>query len=227
MIRVSESKYAHLFISYFGPNFFAVLGIDNTNDGYLDEKAEAAYAEIARMVTAYERSAEVTAFSSKFDTGTLTAQEIRGQALLKENCSSCHTDEMAGSESPPFFTNYGYVNIGVPVIDRLLAVPGTVYDGYDLGLGAVVIDEAQDGKFKVLTLRNVALTAPYSHNGYFATLKAMVSFMNNRSAFIPEVSYNLSMGVGNLKLCEQDVDDIVAFLNTLTDGGKDRSGNGF
>ena len=41
-------------------------------------------------------------------------------------------------------------------------------------------DSAQDGKFKVPTLRNVAATAPYTHNGYFATLRELVSFYNTR-----------------------------------------------
>ena len=217
VIRVSESRYANLFVNYFGPDFFAVLGDDDTPDGYLDAKADAAYAEIARMVAAYERSPEITAFSSKFDQGTLTAQEITGQGLFKANCSSCHTDEVVGSEPAPLFTNYGYVNVGVPVNTRLLTVPGTEYDGYDLGLGPVVGDPAQNGKFKVPTLRNITMTAPYSHNGYFTTLKEMISFMNDRGELIPEVNENVTSATGNMGLSGQDIDNIYAFLNTLTD----------
>jgi len=229
VIRVSESGYANLFTGYFGQDFFDIWGIDDTSeDPYDDVKADAAYAVIARTVAAYERSAEVTAFSSKFDTGTLNNQEKRGKTLFKENCSSCHTDTVEGSEPAPLFTNYGYVNIGVPLNERLLAVPGTVYDGNDLGLGPIVGDEAQNGKFKVPTLRNVAMTAPYSHNGYFTTLKEMVSFINNRGTLLPEIDQNVTEAVGSMGLSDQDVDDIIAFLNTLTDGGvKARNGNGF
>ncbi|MBU4263434.1 MAG: c-type cytochrome [Proteobacteria bacterium] len=230
VIRVSESDYANLFINYFGDEFFNILGIDDTDeDPYDDAKADAAYAEIAKMVAAYERSAEVTAFSSKFDKGlTLTDQERSGQKLFNTYCSSCHTDTVQGTEPAPLFTNYGYVNIGVPVNDRLLLVPGTVYDANDLGLGPVVGEAAQNGKFKVPTLRNVAMTAPYSHNGYFTTLKEMVSFINNRGDLVPEIDQNVSDLVGSIGLGEQDIDDIVAFLNTLTDGaGKVRNGRDF
>ncbi|MDO9040755.1 MAG: cytochrome c peroxidase [Desulfocapsaceae bacterium] len=217
VIRVSESNYANLFIKYFGADFFAVLGDDDTDDGYLDTKVDKAYANIARMVATYERSPEITAFSSKFDTGILTAQETRGQGLFKTNCSSCHTDTVVGSEPAPLFTNYGYVNVGVPVNTRLLDVPGTVYDGYDLGLGPVVGDTAQNGKFKVPTLRNITMTAPYSHNGYFTTLKEMISFMNDRGGLVPEVDQNVTSATGDMGLSGQDIDDIYAFLNTLTD----------
>lgn len=217
VIRVSQSNYAHLFITYFGANFFDVLGNDATPDGYRDKKVDAAYADIARMVAAYERSSEITAFTSKFDTGTLTAQELKGQDLFKTNCSSCHTDTVVGNEPAPLFTNYSYVNVGVPVNTRLLTVPGTVYDGYDLGLGPIVNDEAQNGKFKVPTLRNITMTAPYSHNGYFTTLKEMISFMNDRGELVPEVDQNVTTATGNMGLSGQDIDDIYAFLNTLTD----------
>ncbi|MDP2851949.1 MAG: cytochrome c peroxidase, partial [Gallionella sp.] len=192
VVRVSEAMYAHLFTSYFGPDFFAILGDDATPDGYLDDKADSAYADIARMVAAYERSPEVTAFNSKFDNGTLTAQEKRGQALFTTNCSSCHTDVVVGSEPAPLFTNYGYVNIGIPVNEWLLTVPGTVYDGYDLGLGPVVGDAAQNGKFKVPTLRKITMTAPSSHNGYFPTWKEMVLFINDRGGLAPEVDQNVT-----------------------------------
>jgi cytochrome c peroxidase len=217
VIRVSESRYANLFVRYFGPDFFAVLGDDETDDGYLDAKADAAYAKIARMVAAYERSAEVTAFTSKFDTAALTAQELKGQELFKTNCSSCHTDEVVGNEPAPLFTNYGYVNVGVPKNERLLAVPGTVYDGKDFGLGPVVGDTAQNGKFKVPTLRNITMTAPYSHNGYFTTLKEMISFMNDRGGLVPEVDQNVTTATGDMGLIPEELDDIYAFLNTLTD----------
>lgn len=224
VIRVSESDYANLFVSYFGPDFFAVLGDDETDDDYLDDKADAAYAEIAKMVAAYERSAEVTAFSSKFDTVPLTAlteQEQRGQNLFSTYCSSCHTDQVVGDEPAPLFTNYGYVNVGVPVNTRLLDVPNTEYTGYDLGLGAIIVDDPnQNGKFKVPTLRNITRTAPYSHNGYFTTLKEMISFMNDRGDLIPEVEENVTLLTGHMELTNEQVDDIYAFLNTLTDGFK-------
>jgi cytochrome c peroxidase len=71
-------------------------------------------------------------------------------------------------------TNHGYTNIGLPVNPLLADNP------IDLGLGGFLKIEAQNGKFKIPTLRNVALTAPYGHNGYFATLKDIIRFKNTR-----------------------------------------------
>lgn len=79
----------------------------------------------------------------------------------------------------------------------------------------------KDGKFKVPTLCNVGLSAPYSHNGYFATLRDIVNFKNTRDVgdwAAPEVAANLNMAdIGHLGLTDPEVDDIVAFLMTLTD----------
>ncbi|MDW7774016.1 MAG: cytochrome c peroxidase [Desulfobulbaceae bacterium] len=175
-----------------------------------------AYDNLARAIAAYERSSEVSRFSSRFDLGTLTDQELRGERLFMKNCTSCHAMARRGG-GHPLFTNYKYVNAGVPVNPDLAADPNCAYEYPDLGLGGFLGDPAQDGKFKVPTLRNIALTAPYSHNGYFVTLREMVSFMNDRSGFEPEVEENLSPDVGSLGLTEQQVDDVVAFLNTLTD----------
>lgn len=91
---------------------------------------------------------------------------------------------------------------------------------------------AQDGKFKVPTLRNIARTAPYMHNGYFKTLRGVVAFYNDRERSPParamsarpgrwpkpEIRRNLNNDeMGKLGLSEQEVDDIVAFMLTLND----------
>jgi cytochrome c peroxidase len=93
----------------------------------------------------------------------------------------------------------------------------------DMGLGAIVNDPEQNGKFKVMTLRNIALTAPYSHNGYFKTLGEIVHFYNTRDVPglwpAPDVAENVNMTeLGNLGLSAVEEDDIVAFLKTLSDG---------
>jgi cytochrome c peroxidase len=197
---IETSTYSSLFLSVFGPNAF-----DNVN---------AAYDNFARAVAAYERSREVTAFSSKFDVAKsqFTAAENRGMALFKTNCASCHSVQAGFGAPSALFTNYGYKNIGVPA-NPLVPLPGP-----DLGLGVTVDDSGQDGKFKVPTLRNIALSAPYTHNGSFATLTEMVSFINDRSGNTPELNRNLDQTVGHLNLSGNDVNDLVAFLMTLTDG---------
>ena len=92
----------------------------------------------------------------------------------------------------------------------------------DPGLGAVVDDPELNGLFRVPTLRNVAVTQPYMHNGVFKTLYQVVAFYNTRYVAPwpwPEWSSSVNREeLGDLKLSAQEIDDIVAFLQTLTDG---------
>ncbi|MBI2843274.1 MAG: c-type cytochrome [Armatimonadetes bacterium] len=83
----------------------------------------------------------------------------------------------------------------------------------------------QLGKFGMPTLRNIALTAPYFHNGFFKDMKTVVHFFNTRDVPEegwppPEVPVNVSRAVGNLGLTDEEEDAVVAFLMTLTDGFK-------
>jgi hypothetical protein len=92
----------------------------------------------------------------------------------------------------------------------------------DYGLGGVLGLPEEMGKFKVMTLRNIAITPPYMHNGVFSTLHEVVDFYNTRDLGgwpPPEVPENVNQDeLGNLGLTEAEVDTIVAFLETLTDG---------
>ena len=110
-------------------------------DSFADDLA--AYDNMARAIAAYERSAEVTRFTSKFDTGTLNAQELRGKKLFMQNCTTCHAYGRRGGDYP-LFTNYKYVNAGVPVNPALEADPNCAYEKPDLGLGPVVGDPARE-----------------------------------------------------------------------------------
>jgi cytochrome c peroxidase len=170
----------------------------------------------ARAIAAYERSAEVEKFDSYFDRGVLTSTEKSGRGLFKKHCSVCHSmDNISGNG--PLFTTFGYSNIGIP--DNPL-IDG---DNNDLGLGGVVNDDEpslQNGKFKIPTLRNVAVTAPYGHNGYFPTLLDIVNFKNTRDVGdwpMPDVNENLTYMIGDLSLTKNQVNSIVEFLKTLTD----------
>lgn len=192
--RVAESRYANLFIDTYGPDFF--------------DDPLWAWDEIARLIATYERSAEVNAFNSRFDRGELTGPEARGfTAFQKAQCNSCHSLTPPGDAPGPVFTTYGYANIGVPN-------NAAVNPDQDLGLGYVIAGE--DGKFKIPTLRNVAATAPYSHNGYFSTLEAMVNFHIDRGQLPPDVATNLVDPV-TVALSDQEISDIVTFLGALTD----------
>ncbi len=219
---IRNARYVGLFYQVFGPD--ALDDVDR------------AYDYFGMALAAFERSPMVQKYSSRFDAGDLTAREQRGVELFKANCSGCHSAEPGPDGTPPLFTDYSYHNIGLP------ANPLLADKGRDLGLGGFLEKDyasdspiigdadyaAQYGKFKVPTLRNVAVTPPYGHNGYFADLRDMVSFHNSRDTGdwpAPEVSDNLDTEVGDMGLTDQDVDDIVAFLNTLTDS-RGRMGGG-
>ena len=127
---------------------------------------------------------------------------------------------------PPLFTDFTYDNLGVP---KNVEYPLDPNAPVDLGLGAVVGDPDEDGKFKVMTVRNIGLTAPYAHNGLFKSLKEIVHFYNTRDVPgalqkgedwpAPEVPYTVNADeLGNLGLSDDDEDALVEFLKTLNDG---------
>jgi cytochrome c peroxidase len=231
-------------------------------------------------------------FSSKYDwwqkgQAQLTAQELRGLALFtspaKGNCAACHPNTSADGVTPPLFTDFTYDNIGLPRNAAIPAnddsttlsyVPANGSDGvhryYDIGLcGPFRTDLGQSipasgfcGQFKVPTLRNIALTAPYFHNGRFATLQDALGFYvrrdtnpgqwyptasdgtvtkfddlpaiygglfginlgdpNSDAGYVgnvntAEIPYNRHLG-GNPALSADELNDLIAFLCTLTDG---------
>lgn len=176
------------------------------------DQEDEAYNLFARAIAAYERSPEVLKFNSRFDRRSLTPVEEYGQGLFKMHCSSCHFMGRSRGDGP-LFTSFGYANIGIP------ENPLVTGDEHDLGLGAVVGEKAQEGKFKIPTLRNVEKTAPYGHNGYFPTLRDVVNFKNARDSMglTPDVAENVTNAIGNLGMTEDQVDAVVQFLLTLTD----------
>jgi cytochrome c peroxidase len=161
------------------------------------------------------------------------------------NCKACHPSAPGPNGAKPLFTNFFYFALGVP---RSAGRANGDPTFFDLGLcGPRRTDLAGRsdlcGMFRVPTLRNVARTAPYFHNAAFGKLQEAVSFHATRDTN-PEHWYPTVNGVvqkfddlpaiyqGNVTtiapfggspgapppLSPQDVDDIVAFLGTLTDG---------
>jgi cytochrome c peroxidase len=221
VLKVKASSYAGLFKQLYGTNCF--------------DNVEAAYGMISNTLAAFENSSELNPFSSKYDqyldgTAHLNRQERLGLHIFegKGGCSGCHPSEPGPGGTPPVFTNHTYHNIGVPRNpDNPYYALSTRFNGrgaawIDPGLGAVVALADEIGKMKVPTLRNVALTAPYGHNGVFGTLRGVVDFCANRNVnyqLEPEVAENIDTSIfGNAGLRPAEVDAVVAFLNTLSDG---------
>jgi len=212
---VMIASYAPLFLNEFGPTAF--------DDPVL------AYEFIAQAIAAYERSAELNKFNSKYDLFKaglvdLSPEEALGLSLFtgKAHCDHCHVlNSLEDPTMPDLFTNHKYANIGLPRNTEFpydLMPPDTV----DLGLGAITGDALHNGKFKTPHLRNVELTAPYMHNGIFKTLYDVVHFYNTRDVHAhvlpPEVPENMvTASVGDLGLTPDEEEAIVEFLETLTD----------
>lgn len=135
----------------------------------------------------------------------LTANEIKGLNIFRSfvaRCAECHT--------PPLFTNQQIAVIGTPEPDGL---------PFDEGEGGWTGEPTQRGGFKVPSLRNIALTAPYMHSGRFDNLKDTVNFYTQGRGHAVPKDENLSIHwhIWEPELSDQELDLIVSFLKTLTD----------
>lgn len=155
---------------------------------------------MARALAAFQRT--LLSQNSQFDRyaagnfDALTPQQRRGLALFRSGatrCFECH--------SAPTFASDTFRVVGVPSDD-----PGR----------AGVTPDGQQGAFKVPTLRNIALTAPYMHNGSLATLEDVVNFYADGGGHAFGVD-NVDVFVNGFDLNDQERSDLVAFLYALTD----------
>lgn len=184
-----------------------------------------AYNAIADAIASFESTSAFSSFDSDFDRNSMSESAQRGLDLFRRaNCIRCHDDR-----GNALFSNFQYENIGTPANTLVRSING---HGLDHGLleNPNVSDQAEDGKFKVPGLRNVAVTGPYMHNGVFSTLKTVVHFYNTRDTgginpetgarwSAPEINSRnvVRNDVGNLGLSDAEENDIVSFLEALTD----------
>ena len=172
---------------------------------------------LARALAQFVRS--IVSVGSRYDQGVaagftnFTAQENLGRQIFlgqvgNATCAACHgTDNFVPG----------------PVINN----NGLEFPFVDLGLGAVTGNAADQGKFKVPSLRNIELTGPYMHDGRFATLEEVVEFYNSGVVFNPNLPPPLLAPPRpgqpptprRLNLTTDQKAAMVAFLKTLTDTG--------
>ena len=246
--KVKDGPNADLVKTVFGPDIF--------------DDPKAAMGKLTEALTAFETSPRFAPFSSKFDDflrgkAKLSPQEMAGFKLFidkkKGNCLACH-DGKPESHDPTdwIFTDFTYDAIGAP---RNAAIPANADASvYDLGLckqpgladklPKTIALESLCGAFKVPTLRNIAITGPYFHNGVFTSLRDAVAFYATRdtdpkrwypvaangkiqkyddlpAGYIKnintdEVPYDRKPGQ-KPRLNDREIDALVAFLKTLTD----------
>lgn len=222
----------------------------------LDDPAEA-FPRLAAAIAQFEvENPDFHRFDSKYDAylagkARLTPQEEHGLSLFEDpkkgNCAACHPNRRSDDGAPPLFTDFTYDNVGVPRNAKIAANADPAF--FDLGLcGPERKDLAARhdlcGAFKVPTLRNVARTAPYFHNGSFDNLRDVVDFYVRRdtepglwypmsatgtrkfddlpgqdqsAVNVSEVPYDRKPGE-TPALTPAEIDDVVAFLQTLDDG---------
>ena len=199
---------------------------------------------MAESLGEFEKTDQFAPFDSRYDRylkgeEELTDQESLGESLFFSkqftNCNRCHQLKAFPGSDGETFSNYEYHNLGVPTHDAVRAANGKGKAFVDQGLleHPDITDVKEAGKFKVPTLRNVAVTAPYMHNGVFSDLKTVVLFydkFNNRERKLnpetgqpwdePEVAQNLALNEKDFQasaLKDSEVDALVAFMKTLTD----------
>ncbi|MEP0072805.1 MAG: cytochrome c peroxidase [Marinomonas sp.] len=225
--RVKENeRYETMFDSLYG-------------EGVLDDP-EKGYLAISDAIATFEKTELFMPFDSKYDRvlrgeDKFTPEEELGKTLFFSqqftNCNACHQLNPSPFYDQETFTNFEYRNIGVPANGAVTARNGGFVDN-GLLENEAINDPKQAGKFKVPSLRNVAVTGPYMHNGVFQDLRTVVLFYdkyNNPTRTInpetgkpwaePEVAENIdfeNLEIGPA-LPDQRVDAIVAFLKTLTD----------
>lgn len=164
---------------------------------------------IYRALTAFETS--LVSLNSRYDLyaqgihDALTAQEIEGMNVFRSfvaRCAECHT--------PPLFSNQQIAVLGTPEPKGL---------AFDPGAGKTTGEPTLRGGFKVPSLRNVALTAPYNHSGRFNSLRDATEFYNlGRGHAVPKgEKLTLHWHIWEPKLSAREIDRLVDFLGTLTD----------
>jgi len=168
------------------------------------------FGNIAKAIAAFERT--LVSFNSRFDRyaagdgNALTPQEKRGLKLFlspKTRCSECH--------GLPTFANRDFKVIGVP--NPPDGPPDVPKAGAEPGRGG-----GPNGAFKIPTLRNIALTAPYMHNGIFKTLEEVLDFYSNGGGRGRGLDVPLQDDkIRKFKLTPQEKADLIAFLLALTD----------
>ena len=185
----NHAEYPTLFLQAFGSSI-----IDST--------------KVTKAIAQFERT--LISGNSKFDKylrgeEILTSEEQNGFNIFmdeaKGDCFHCH-----GSDNNPLWTDNKFHNNG---LDTSFS---------DLGLGKVTGDPADNGKFKSPSIRNLAFTAPYMHDGRFATLEEVINHYSEGlkpSATIDPLMKKVNEG--GVGLSANDKSDLKAFLLTLTD----------
>jgi len=168
---------------------------------------------IAKAIGQFERT--MISHNSKFDRvlrkeDKLTKEEFRGFEMMNDqsmaDCLHCHSSDANALLTSLKYSNNGLDNISNPE------------DFADFGLGEITGQKNDFGKFKIPSLRNISLTAPYMHDGRFRTLREVIDFYSEGLNNCVNVDSKMTRVVkGGIHISEYDKFCVEAFLNSLTD----------
>lgn len=188
--------------SFYKPLFEAAFG-DQEIDSTL----------IAMAIAQFERT--LISHSAKFDQVIrgeryFTTQEYDGFVIMndqtKGDCLHCHTTDGNALGTTTKFSNNGLDKADIPA------------DYEDAGLGGISGKQEDMGRFRIPTLRNIALTAPYMHDGRFATLEEVLDFYSDELKMSCNIDSKMGFAHrGGAHLSEKEKQSVIAFLHTLTD----------
>ncbi|HTB26704.1 MAG TPA: cytochrome c peroxidase [Puia sp.] len=150
------------------------------------------------------------------DHQALTSEQKKGFNLFmgKAQCGGCHFAPIFNGSTPPFFNHTEYEVLGVPGLDR----SSKNISDKDLGRYEQFPIYLYKGAFKTPTVRNSAKTGPYMHNGRFNSLLQVLDFYNRGGgAGIGLSNPEQTLSSKPLRLSKEEVNDIIAFLQALTD----------
>ncbi len=171
------------------------------------------FTNITRAIAAFQRN--IISLDSAYDrfmagiTMALSPSARSGLALFtseRTGCARCH--------SPPHFTDQRFHNTGLYNVDGIGGLPGT-----DQGLANETGRSEDTGRFRTPTLRNIAVTAPYMHDGSLASLSDVIAHYaaGGRAAIRSAPSPRRSAYVTGFELSEHEKKDLIRFLESLTD----------
>ncbi|HRG23760.1 MAG TPA: cytochrome c peroxidase [Chitinophagaceae bacterium] len=187
---------------------------------YPAEKETVSIFTIANAISSYVRS--LRSLNSRFDQymrgdrTQLTIAEKNGFNLFagKGKCATCHFIPLFNGVVPPFFAETESEVVGVP---KTKDKKGAVLDE-DEGKYSFTRSMIHKYSFKTPTLRNIALTGPYMHNGVYDSLEEVMEFYNNGGGKGLNIAPpNQTLPFDKLSLSKKEIADIIAFMRALTD----------
>ncbi|MEO6039366.1 MAG: cytochrome c peroxidase, partial [Saprospiraceae bacterium] len=202
-MHLSEVVSAILAQPYYTPLFKKAYGSTDVSPDRVTEAIANFVNAMGSYRSKFDEQASKEPFSSNFTNfAGFSPEENKGLQIYQHQCASCHSPIM-----------------GRPMLFNASNGLDAVTSSQDGGVGAISGNSYELGCFKVPTLRNIALTAPYMHDGRFATLEEVVEHYNSGIQAHPNLHANLKQNGApkRLNLSSNDKQGLIAFLNTLTD----------